>query len=66
MKLHESPKFNAKEEVLEDKKRTGPEEKLKRLRDKKRKLPEEREPLDKHDDLATAAGTTELLYTICT
>ena len=63
MKRHENPKFNVKEDIYEEKKRKGPEAKLKRLRNQKRKLPEERELLDKCDGLATAAGTTEVLCT---
>ena len=66
MKRHENPKVNAKEEIYEEKKRKGPEAKLKRLRNQKRKLPEERELLDKCDGLATAAGTTEVLCTVYT
>ena len=66
MKRHENSKINAKEEIYEEKKRKGPEAKLKRLRNQKRKLPEERELLDKYDGLATATGTTELLYTVYT
>ena len=66
MKRHENPKFNAKEDIYEEKKRKGPEAKLKRLRNQKRKLPEERELLDKCDGLATAAGTTEVLCTVYT
>ena len=66
MKRHENPKVNAKEEIYEEKKRKGPKAKLKRLRNQKLKMSEERELLDKCDGLATAAGTTELLYTICT
>ena len=66
MNRHENPKTNAKEEVYEEKKRKGPEAKLKRLRNQKSKLSEERELLDKCDGLATAAGTTELLYVVYT
>ena len=64
MKRHENLKFNAKEEIYEEKKRKGPKAKLKRLRNQKLKMSEERELLDKCDGLATAAGTTELLYTV--
>ena len=64
MKRHENPKVNAKEEIYEEKRRKGPEAKLKRLRNQKLKMSEERELLDKCDGLATAAGTTELLYTV--
>ena len=66
MKRHENLKFNAKEEIYEEKKRKGPKPKLKRLRNQKLKMSEERELLDKCDGLATAAGTTELLYTVYT
>ena len=66
MKRHENLKFNAKEEIYEEKKRKGPKAKLKRLRNQKLKMSEERELLDKCDGLATAAGTTELLYTVYT
>ena len=59
VKHYENPNINAKERVYEEKKRKGPEAKLKRLRNQKLKLPEERELLDKYDGLATAAGTTE-------
>ena len=58
MKRQENPKFNAKEDIYVEKKRKGPEAKLKRLRNQKSKLSEERELLDKCDGLATAAGTT--------
>ena len=63
MKRHEKTKFNAKQEMYEEKKRKEPEAKLKRKRNQRRKLPEERELLDKCDGLATAAGTTEVLCT---
>ena len=66
MTHHENPNINAKERVYGKKKRKGPKAKLKRLRNQKRKLPEERELLDKCDGLATAAGTTELLYVVYT
>ena len=66
MKRHENPKINAQKGIYEEKKRKGPEAKLKRLRNQKRKLPEERELLDKCDGLATAAGTTEVLCTVYT
>ena len=46
MKRHENPKINAKEEIYEEKKREGPEAKLKRMRNQKCKLLEERELLD--------------------
>ena len=66
MKRHENPKFNAKQEMYEEKKRKEPEAKLKRKRNQRRKLPEERELLDRCDGLATAAGTTEELCTVYT
>ena len=66
MKRHENLKFNAKEEIYEEKKRKGPKAKLKRLRNQKFKLPEEKELLGNCDGLVTAAGTTELLCTIYT
>ena len=66
MKRQENPKFNAKEDIYEEKKRKGPKAKLKRLRNQKLKMSEERELLDKCDGLATAAGTTEVLCTVYT
>ena len=48
-----------------EKKIKGPKAKLKRLRNQKFKLPEEKELLGMCDGLATAAGTTKILDTIC-